>query len=650
MTPLVPHWIRRKVILPVAAAAVLGGANIPPLWSAVTQWQHERLINSANYKELHGFWQVVELPKGQRVNAIHAALLPSGKILLIAGSGNDRAQFDAGTFKTLVFDPASGATKFVPTPTDLFCAGHTFLPDGKLLVAGGTLRYELLEPAVKRAGGTMTVKNESPDGDRSFPKGTTFVATDGKRYIANDDFVVPSATKTEIKGRNGGHTSVTVTAGQTAVWVDAAEDGTGHVRTGHAQYHLDGLTGVDAQNIYGIADKIDLEKQDYQGRKETYEFNPFTEQYERVADMHEKRWYPTLTGLPDGSVLAVSGLDGSGEVVDGTQNEVYDPKTKQWTVRRDLDRYFPTYPALFQTDRAGVLFYSGSNAGYGPADKGRDPGFWNLADNSFEAVPGLRDADLLETSMSTWAGPVQDQTVMVVGGGGVGESSKSSRRIDIIKLNEASPRFQRGPDLPEGTRYPNLVQLPDDTVLITNGSSNYRGRNGSDNHTARIYHPDSNTLTVAADPHVGRNYHSAAVLLPDGRVLTVGSDPLFRDKKNTISGTFEQRLEIYTPPYLFRGSGPVIGEGPTTVRYGQQATFTTLLPDNVRSARLIRPSAATHMLNTDQRSVALDVEAGAGSVTVTVPSSPALMPPGPYMLFLVDKNGVPSQARWVQVG
>ncbi|GGM86035.1 galactose oxidase-like domain-containing protein [Dactylosporangium sucinum] len=645
-----PHWIRRKIILPVVAAAVLGGANIPPMWSAANNWMHERKINSAEYKATHGFWQVVELPKGQRVNAIHAALLPSGKILLIAGSGNDRTQFEAGTFKTLIFDPANGHTALVPTPTDLFCAGHAFLPDGKLLVAGGTLRYEVLEQNVERAGGTLTVKNESPESERAFPKGTAFVAPDGKKYIANDDFVVPAATKviTPAHTKNAPPT-VTITAGQTKIWVDAAEEGADYVRTTYAQYEFVGLSGIDAHNLYAIADKIEMKKQDYQGRKEAYEFNPFTEQYERVGDMHEKRWYPTLTGLPDGSVLAVSGLDGSGEVVSGAQNEIYDPQTKQWTIRRDLDRYFPTYPALFQTDRAGVLFFSGSNSGYGPATKGRVPGFWNLGDNSFEAVPGLRDADQLETSMSAFAGPVQDQRVIVVGGGGVGESAKSTKRIDVIKLGDASPRFTAGPDLPHGTRYPNLVQLPDDTVLITNGSGDYRGRGASDNHTARIYHPSTNTLSVAADPHVGRNYHSAAVLLPDGRVLTVGSDPLFRDKKNSITGTFEQRLEIYTPAYLFRGPGPVVGEGPTTLTYGQRATFKSMSTAGVASARLIRPSAATHMLNTEQRTVALDLTAAADSVTVTVPSSQALLPPGPYMLFLVDKNGVPSQARWVQV-
>lgn len=635
---------RGRLMLPTVAAAVLFSANAPPLWSLVSEFAHEREINSEAYQREHGFWQVIDLPKNLRVNAIHAALLDTGKLLIVAGSGNEEKQFDAGTFKTLVFDPATGDSKLVPTPTDVFCAGHAFLPDGKLLVAGGTLRYEVLEADVKRAGGTMTIKNESPRiGPRNFPKGTEFLAPDGKRYLATSEFTVEPATKV-VKGKQ-----VTVTASQTTVWVDAAATGAGSATTLRAKYTLKGLTGDDAQNLYGLSEKMTMDKQDYQGRKEAYEFNPRTERYERVGDMAHKRWYPTLTGLPDGKVLSVSGLDGSGVVLDGKQNEIYDPKTKQWTVRPDLERYFPTYPTLFQTAEAGTLFYSGSNSGYGPEDKGRDPGLWNLADNSFRTVSGLRDADQLETSASAWVGPVQDQTVMVVGGGGVGESAKSTARIDLVDLDDGTPQFVPGPDLPEGTRYPNLVQLPDDTTLITNGARDYRGRGATDNHNALIYHPRTNSLSRAADPHVGRNYHSAALLLPDGRVMTMGSDPLFRDKKNTISGSFEQRLELFTPAYLFNGPQPTVTGGPATVAYGETARFTTPDADDIRTARLIRPSAATHMLNVEQRSIALDVNPQGGGIELTIPDNPAIVPPGYYMLFVTNQFGVPSVARWVQV-
>ena len=161
---------------------------------------------------------------------------------------------------------------------------------------------------------------------------------------------------------------------------------------------------------------------------------------------------------------------------------------------------------------------------------------------------------------------MQDQRVAVVGGGGVGESPRSSARIDTIDLKSPNPTWTPGPMLPEGTRYPNLTTLPDDSLLISNGSRDYRGKGDSNNHNARLYRPQTNTLDYAADPQVGRNYHSASMLLPDGRVMVVGSDPLFDDAAGTIPGTFEQRIEIYTPPYLFRGPQPTVGEAPHDAR------------------------------------------------------------------------------------
>ncbi len=77
------------------------------------------------------------------VRAVHAALLHTGKVLLVAGSGNDANQFAAGSFRTALYDPATDTLRSnVATPYDLFCSGHAFLPDGRLLVAGGTEAYE----------------------------------------------------------------------------------------------------------------------------------------------------------------------------------------------------------------------------------------------------------------------------------------------------------------------------------------------------------------------------------------------------------------------------------------------------------------------------------------------------------------------------
>ncbi len=280
------------------------------------------------------------------------------------------------------------------------------------------------------------------------------------------------------------------------------------------------------------------------------------------------------------------------------------------------------------------------------------PGMWDLTTNTFTPVPDLRDPDQLETSGSTWAGPMQDQKIMVVGGGGIGESPKSSNRIDVIDLKDPHPHFTAGPDLPEGTRYPNLITLPDDTTLIAGGSKDYRGRGDSDNHNARIYHPDTNTLSYAADPVVGRDYHGEGLLMPDGRVVTLGSNPLVDtaiDARNGGVNPFEQRIEIYTPPYLFHGARPALTDGPAVVARGASARFTTPDPGAIKTARLIRASAVTHVTNVEQRSVALGLTKSDGAITITVPAQPTIVPPGCYMLFVTAADGTPSIARWVQV-
>jgi len=242
---------------------------------------------------------------------------------------------------------------------------------------------------------------------------------------------------------------------------------------------------------------------------------------------------------------------------------------------------------------------------------------------------------------------------MIFGGGEVGESPVSTARTDIIDLNEPKPAYRPGPDLPKPARYLSTVVLPNDTVFTTGGSSGYRGgpyrgRTRSDLFNSQIYQPRTNRFVNAADSSVGRNYHSEAILLADGRVITMGSDPLY-DRTGRNPGTFEQRIEVFSPPYLFKGERPKITGGPRELSRKDKATYTTANARRIVAARLIRPSAVTHVLDVDQRSIAMDLTRHAQGVTVTVPSRRGLVPSGWYMLFLVDEAGVPSEARWVQV-
>ncbi|MEH6375309.1 kelch motif-containing protein [Streptomyces sp. KLMMK] len=634
----------RRFAVGSAVVLALAGMNGPAIWGYASHQYHDYKINQPEYKAKNGHWDVVDVPERYRINTIHAALLHTGKVLLVAGSGNNAANFRAKSFRTVLWDPAHNTFKDIPTPKDLFCAGHTQLPDGRLLVAGGTQRYEKLEGDVDKAGGLMVVHNEDPDKPMTLPAGTRFTGRkNSKTFEAKDTVLVPRAKKEQDKQTR----KVTVTVSTARVYVEALHKGHQYETGLTDNYRVEGLTGKDAQNVYGIANKLSFDKKDFQGIKDTLEFDPEAERYVTVDPMNEARWYPTLTTLQDGRVLSVSGLDEIGQVVPG-KNEIYDPKTKKWTYL-PKERFFPTYPALFLTDK-GRIFYTGSNAGYGPADKGRVPGLWDLTSNDFTEVPGMSDPDTLETSMSVLLPPAQDQRYMVLGGGGVGEDKKSTARTRIVDLHDPSPRFRDGPELYAEARYPSSVILPDDTVLTTNGSGDYRGRSDSNILMAEIYDPAANSRRAVADPLVGRNYHSGALLLPDGRVMTFGSDSLFGDKANTKPAVFQQQIDLYTPPYLYRKDRPALKDAePRTVELGGTATYRTDRPRDIAKARLIRPGSFTHVTNVEQRSIALEFTRTADGITVTLPKDASLVPPGWYMLHVVDGKGTPSPAVWVKV-
>ena len=633
---------RRRVRLPVMAVVVvvLAAGNGPVISQFISNKIHQYEISRPAYEAKYGHWETIELPPGVRVNAVHTALLQTGKLLIIAGSGNNQQYFEAGTFKTLLWDPVTGKAKLIHTPSDMFCGGHAFLPDGKLLVAGGTARYEQLAPTVKNAGGPMRIENDSPTISHAFAKETVFVSPGGQFYKSDIAITVPPARRVQIAGGR-----FKLIPGQTEVWVDAVNKGSVGLAYGGVAYHIAGLQGSDYENLHAVGRAMSLAKEEFQGTNAAYLFNPYKERYEFVPPMPHKRWYPTVATLANGNLLAVSGLNGVGQVSPG-ETDLFNVKTLKWSA--GPFRYFPTYPALFLTE-SGKLFFSGSSTGYGPANKGRQPGLWDVQQDTFQPVEGLPEPQDAETSGSVLLPPAQAQKVMILGGGGVGESKLVTSRTAIADLAAPHPTYTRGPNLAQPTRYPESVILPDDTVFVTGGSSQYRGSHDSDNHIARIYHPQTDTFTKAASPEVGRDYHSEAVLLPDGRVVTLGSNPLFGNAEDSKPGFFEQRIEIYSPPYLFHGPRPQITGGPKQVALGGSASFTTSDPTDIVKVRLMHPSAATHVTDLQQRSIALTYTRTANGIHVTIPPQQALVPLGWYMLFVDNARGVPSVARWVQI-
>jgi hypothetical protein len=64
---------------------------------------------------------------------------------------------------------------------------------------------------------------------------------------------------------------------------------------------------------------------------------------------------------------------------------------------------------------------------------------------------------------------------------------------------------------------------------------------------------------------------------------------------------------------------------------------------------LIRLGSVTHAFDSNQRFNELTFVRTTGGLTVTTPASRNLAPPGHYMMFILNGNGVPSKARIIRI-
>jgi hypothetical protein len=481
-----------------------------------------------------GVWQV--LPFNSPVRAIHVVLMKNGKILMIAGSGNDPNAFAAGTFTSAVYDPVAETFTTIPTPSDMFCSGHVQLPNGDILILGGNAAYP----------------------------------------VAN----------------------------------------------GHG----------------------------YEGLNTSYIFDPDTETYEQVNDLNDGHWYPSATELGNGDVIAFGGLraDSTGSVT----TEYFSDSEQEWLPLSQVNQtwsFWGLYPAMILM-QDGRLFYTCSHV-FGNNIPGTGSAIYDYNANTITSVAGLQDPDNRDQSMSVLLPPAQDQKVLTVGGGNVDTDVPANRDTDLINLSQADPTYVNGPPLPlgtlsdgstepstEGKMYVSLVLLPNGKVFDTGGGLLDRE---DPVYEASMYDPTANSFTeVATDPEA-RTYHSSAFLLPDGRVMAIGNNP--------GDGSFDLGISVYSPPYLFDGPRPQITSvASTSWTYGSAQTITVDRP--IVSAELLRPAAVTHSSDPNQRYVELPITVVNGdTLSLNVTSNPNLAPPGWYMLFTTDSQGVPSVAKWVQL-
>jgi galactose oxidase len=374
------------------------------------------------------------------------------------------------------------------------------------------------------------------------------------------------------------------------------------------------------------------------GSDHTTYFDFRSNSFVRGPDLNAGRWYPSVVTLGDGRALVLGGH-----------------------VLANKSTGLPTYnrlPQVWQGDQWVNLPAANEavNNGYYP---------WIHPTPSGDAIVTGPEPELARLNLSgegSWTRlevprdgisrlygnsvPFAPGQALIVGGG----DSSSVNVLDFRQSGEVSV----APNAPMNVSrlYQNSVLLPTGEVLVVGGQAKYF--NGDRNAVLRpeSWSPISRQFTPRAAQQIMRLYHSTAVLLPDGRVLSAGGG---------AGGNFSARFnaELFTPWYLFKpdGSGqlaqrPSILEVPSVLEYGQAFRLVSREAKRISRVTWIRLSTTTHAFDSGQRFFEIPLQRSNSAPDVlrlVAPTSPTLMPPGHYLLTIIEGSGVPSVSSIVQL-
>jgi hypothetical protein len=395
--------------------------------------------------------------------------------------------------------------------------------------------------------------------------------------------------------------------------------------------------------------------------------------YHRIK-MPKARWYPTCVTLPDGKAMIVSGTYAHayhslfGGFIN-TDYEVFDPSTNTLSKPAKFIEKIDLYPFLHVLP-GGMLFVHSKDTTH----------FWNIAESKVipntefrtkskgtRTYPGMGSCVLLplnQQQQEATSTTVDTAKILLIGGSTSISPNNNTDATDIAEIftvDSRNPANSQGwdilPSKPIKRFLCDSVLLPDGTVLVTNGAK--KGV-ADDNKEAvkeiELFNPSNNSWTVIDTLQKPRLYHSSAVLLPNGRVLVAGSTG-HNWIKSTLAPAdhFEHNVEVIEPPYLPENSNsrPKIETFPSSISY--RSSFEVSTTDNtaydIKMVSLIRLSSTTHNNNMDQRCIILSIMDQTEKILkLSAPNDGSWAPPGYYMLFVVDNNGIPSNGEIIQVG
>jgi hypothetical protein len=307
-----------------------------------------------------GRWDpVFELPNV----AIHTHVLPNGKVLFWGRRDQPSGSMHEHECTPYRWDPGTGGLTSTPQPkrangtkVNLFCSGHAFLPDGRLLVAGGHvtdgdgLDQACIYDYRTNSWAALPVMNER----RWYPTATAL----------SDGTVLVSSGSYQDNGR--------------VVINDVPQIWDGHQWTPPTRFaglprypHMPGPSVMyDTGKVIHIGGSNDDVPT---AAAEVIDLCANPPAWREIASMHFPRRQHNVTILADGSVLVTGGTSGPGfnNLSPGKPvhvAELWDPVTKEWTklAAEDVDRCYHATAVLLPD--ATVL-----SAGGGEFSSGSEP-------------------------------------------------------------------------------------------------------------------------------------------------------------------------------------------------------------------------------------------------------------------------------------
>ncbi|HQU98853.1 MAG TPA: Ig-like domain-containing protein [Nitrosomonas sp.] len=350
-----------------------------------------------------------------------------------------------------------------------------------------------------------------------------------------------------------------------------------------------------------------------------YDF--LTDTWTTLPNMNAGRWYPTTAILANGDVLTISG-DIDTTLGGNPLPQVFEVSKGTWRNLTTAQMQVINYPWMFLAPN-GKMFFAGHSATTRYLDT-KGTGAWSMV--------ATRPGGWRDYGSAVMYAPGK---ILVMGG----DQQPVKSSAEVIDLNQVTPVWRMIDPMQYARRHLNSTLLPDGKVLVTGGTSS-PAFNEPAGHVdaAEMWDPATEKwTTLASASGIPRIYHSTALLLPDGRVFTTG-------------GNNHPEIEIFSPPYLFKGARPTVTTAPSEVTYG--ASFNVKTPDyaSISKVTVIRIGSVTHAFNVGQVINELNFSKTADGLNITAPASPNIAPPGYYMIFILNENGVPSIAKFIKIG